>query len=96
MTAFDFSGQPSVFRFPPLLEVVFVIIFSGKIGSVIDNGRALALEKFVQFQIGLCVNGVSQTLGKKTTNHWLLVNLDTLFFKVSVISPKEVCGSAYI
>ena len=41
---------------PPLIEIAAVC--SGKIGSVIDNRRALALEKLIQFQVGLRVNRV--------------------------------------
>ena len=46
----------------PYVEAVremVAAVCSGKVRSVIDNRCTLTLEKFVQLQIGLCVNGVS-------------------------------------
>lgn len=45
----------------PYVEAVREMVAAvcpGKVGSIIDNRCALALEKLVQFQVGLCVNRV--------------------------------------
>ena len=65
---------------PALIEIA--AICSGKVGGIVDDGRALALEKLVQFQVGLCVNGVPQKLGKKCTEHGLAINFNALFLKI--------------
>ena len=53
-----------VFQAPVLILLYITALIkitavgSGKIRSVIDNRRALAFEKLVQLQVGLCVNRV--------------------------------------
>ena len=56
----------SSFTSRPLIEIAAVC--SGKVRSVIDNRCALAFEKFVQLQIGLCVNGVSKSWERNVRN----------------------------
>ena len=66
---------------PALIEIAAV--GSGKIRSVIDNGRALAFEKLIEFQVCLCIDRISQKLGEESAEQGFSVNLDILFFKVS-------------
>ena len=49
---------------PALIEIAAV--GSGKIRSVIDNGRPLALEKLIEFQVCLCIDRISQKLGEES------------------------------
>ena len=46
---------------PPLVEIAAVC--PGEVGGVIDDCRSLALEKLIQFQIGLRVYRVAEQLG---------------------------------
>lgn len=46
-----------LFYIPSLIQIT--AICSGKISDIIYNGCPLAFEKLVQFQISLCINGVS-------------------------------------
>ena len=45
---------------PALIEITAVC--SGEVGGIVDDGRALALEELVQFQVSLRVNWVPQKL----------------------------------
>ncbi len=45
----------------PLVEIAAVC--PGEVGGVIDDCRSLALEKLIQFQIGLRVYRVAEQLG---------------------------------
>lgn len=83
-----------VFQAPVLILLYITALIeitavgSGKIRSVIDNGRPLALEKLIEFQVCLCIDRISQKLGEESTEQGFSVNLDILFFKVTGNIPE--------
>lgn len=83
-----------VFQAPVLILLYITALIeitavgSGKIRSVIDNGRPLALEKLIEFQVCLCIDRISQKLGEESAEQGFSVNLDILFFKVTGNIPS--------